>query len=67
MDPKASFSMEYDLIRGLQGSMFTMFRPHAQGEGYAGGGHQGVGILGTKLLTVNVDLSLACAFINNLS
>lgn len=67
MDPKATFFMEYDLIRGQPGSMFTLSRPHAQGEGYAGGAHQGVGILGTKLLTVNVDLSLACAFINNIS
>ena len=48
MDPKATFSMEYDLIRGLQGTMFTMSCPHSKGEGYAGGAHHGVGILGTS-------------------
>ena len=48
MDPKATFSTEYDLIRGLQGTMFTMSCPHSKGEGYAGGAHHGVGILGTR-------------------
>ena len=48
MDPKATFSMEYNLIRGLHRTMFTMSCPHSQGKGYAGGAHHSVGILGTN-------------------